>query len=129
MRYAAFISYSSLDRASGEAVQKALEAFVLPAPLRGQDFGHGAVPKRIGPVFRDRWDADASADLGAELREALHAADALIVLCSPASSRGWHSRNCRQPRRVRSAANLSASRSRRPKLPAALRVGGKRKLS
>jgi tetratricopeptide (TPR) repeat protein len=89
MRYAAFISYSSLDRASGEALQKALEAFVLPARLRGQDFGRGPVPKRIGPVFRDRWDADASADLGAELREALHASDALIVLCSPASARSF----------------------------------------
>ena len=87
MRYAAFISYSSVDRRSGEALQKALEAYVVPAPLRGQDFGRGPLPKRIAPVFRDRWDADASADLGATLRAALLASDALIVLCSPAAAR------------------------------------------
>lgn len=87
MRYAAFISYSSLDRAMGERMQRALEAFVVPAPLRGQDFGRGPVPKRITPIFRDRWDASANADLGATLQAALHASDALIVLCSPAAAR------------------------------------------
>lgn len=87
MRYAAFISYSSLDRALGERLQRALETFVVPAPLRGQDFGRGPVSKRITPIFRDRWDASANADLGATLQAALHASDALIVLCSPAAAR------------------------------------------
>jgi len=87
LRFAAFISYSNLDRARGEALQQALEAFRLPGPLRGRDFGCGPVPKRLGAVFRDRWDADASVDLAAELRAALAASDALIVLCSPASAR------------------------------------------
>lgn len=87
MRYAAFISYSSLDRALGERLQRALESFVVPAPLRGQDFGRGPVSKRITPIFRDRWDASANADLGATLQAALHASDALIVLCSPAAAR------------------------------------------
>ncbi len=87
MKYAAFISYSSIDRAMGEQVQRALESYVVPAPLRGQDFGRGPVPKRITPIFRDRWDADASADLGATLHSALQASDALIVLCSPAAAR------------------------------------------
>jgi tetratricopeptide (TPR) repeat protein len=101
MRYAAFISYSSLDRRTGEALQKALEAYVVPAPLRGQDFGLGPVPKRIAPVFRDRWDADASVDLGATLRAALHASDALIVLCSPASARShWVGEEIREFKRV-----------------------------
>lgn len=87
MRYAAFISYSSLDRRQGEALQKALEAYRLPVSLRGQDFGRGPLPKRVAPVFRDRWDADASIDLGATLQAALLASDALIVLCSPHSAR------------------------------------------
>ncbi len=101
MRYAAFISYSSVDRRIGESLQKALEAFVVPAPLRGQDFGHGPVPKRIAPVFRDRWDADASTDLGATLRAALGAADALIVLCSPASARSvWVGEEIREFKRL-----------------------------
>jgi MTH538 TIR-like domain (DUF1863) len=86
MQYAAFISYSSIDRAMGEQIQRALESYVVPAPLRGQDFGRGPVPKRITPIFRDRWDADASADLGATLQAALQASDALIVLCSPAAA-------------------------------------------
>ena len=97
MRYAAFISYSSADRRIGEQLQKALERCAVPAPLRGQDFGRGPVPKRIAPVFRDRWDADASTDLGATLQAALQASDALIVLCSPASARSqWVGEEIRQ---------------------------------
>jgi hypothetical protein len=101
MRYAAFISYSSADRRTGEEVQKALEAYTVPAPLRGQDFGRGPVPKRIAPVFRDRSDADASVDLGATLRAALEASDALIVLCSPASARSvWVGEEIREFKRL-----------------------------
>jgi hypothetical protein len=87
MRYAAFLSYSHSDRAMGERLQKALESYVVPAALQGQDFGRGPVSKRITPIFRDRWDAHAHADLGATLRAALDASDALIVLCSPAAAR------------------------------------------
>jgi tetratricopeptide (TPR) repeat protein len=101
MRYAAFISYSSADRRTGEEIQKALEAYTVPAPLRGQDFGRGPVPKRIAPVFRDRSDADASVDLGATLRAALEASDALIVLCSPASARSvWVGEEIREFKRL-----------------------------
>ena len=107
MRYAAFISYSSVDRGMGEALQKALEAYVVPAPLRGQDFGHGPVPKRIAPVFRDRWDADASTDLGALLRAALEASEHLIVLCSPASARSvWVGEEIREFKRIGRAAQV-----------------------
>jgi len=96
MRYAAFISYSSSDRALGEQLQKSLESYVVPAPLRGRDFGYGPVPKRISPIFRDRWDAEASADLGVTLKEALQASAALIVLCSPAAARStWVGREIR----------------------------------
>ncbi len=101
MRYAAFISYSSADRRTGEEIQKALEAYTVPAPLRGQDFGRGPVPKRIAPVFRDRSDAHASVDLGAALRAALEASDALIVLCSPASARSiWVGQEIREFKRL-----------------------------
>ena len=100
IRYAAFISYSSVERRIGEQFQSALERYTVPAPLRGQDFGRGPVPKRITPVFRDRWDADASIDLGATLRSALHASDALIVLCSPAAARSpWVGEEIREFKR------------------------------
>ncbi len=101
MRYAAFISYSNADRRAGEALQKAIESFVLPAALRGQDFGRGPLPKRIAPVFRDRWDASASADLGVVLNAALAASDALIVLCSPASAQSvWVGEEIRSFKRL-----------------------------
>ncbi len=101
INYAAFISYSSTDRSVGEGLQKALEAYVVPAPLRGQDFGHGPVPKRMAPLFRDRWDANASTDLGATLRAALLASQALIVLCSPASARSiWVGEEIREFKRL-----------------------------
>lgn len=101
LRYAAFISYSSLDRRLGEALQAALEAYKLPSSLRGQNFGCGPLPKRIAPVFRDRWDGDASVDLGATLRAALDASAALIVLCSPASARSlWVGEEIRQFKRA-----------------------------
>lgn len=87
MQYAAFLSYSSIDRAIGERVQTALESFVVPSLFRGQDFGRGPVPKRIAPIFRDRWDANASTDLAATLQAALQASSALIVLCSPAAAK------------------------------------------
>jgi tetratricopeptide (TPR) repeat protein len=101
MRYAAFISYSNIDRAIGERIHKALESYVVPGALQGQDFGRGPVPRRITPIFRDRWDADASSDLGATLRTALEASDALIVLCSPAAARSaWVSEEIRVFKRV-----------------------------
>ena len=101
MRYAAFISYSSADRRAGEALQKAIESFVLPAPLRGQDFGRGPLPKRIAPVFRDRWDASAGAALDVVLNAALAASDALIVLCSPASAQSvWVGEEIRSFKRL-----------------------------
>lgn len=107
MRYAAFISYSSIDRSIGEALQKALEAYVLPAPLRGGDFGHGPLSKRLGAVFRDRWDANANADLGAELRAALHASGALVVLCSPAAARShWVGEEISEFKRIERGARI-----------------------
>jgi hypothetical protein len=87
VRYRAFLSYSSADRAIGERFQRAIERYRIPKPLRGQDRGFGPVPKYLTPVFRDRSDASASADLSAELGDALRSSDALIPLCSPASAR------------------------------------------
>ncbi len=87
LRYRAFISYSSADRAIGEQFQRAIERYKLPRALRGADHGFGVVPTRLVPLFRDRSDADASVSLAATLREALEHSDALVVLCSPAAAR------------------------------------------
>lgn len=86
LRYKAFISYSSRDRAIGEKFHSALEAYKVPNPLIGRETAYGPVPKRITPLFRDRSDASASVNLAETLTEALEASSALIVLCSPSSA-------------------------------------------
>ena len=86
MRYRAFISYASVDRAIGEQFQRAIERYKIPRVLRGANHGFGAVPTRVAPLFRDRSDANASVSLAVTLRSALEDSDALVVLCSPAAA-------------------------------------------
>lgn len=86
-RYSAFISYSHADTAMARWLHKALESYRLPKALVGQDSPFGPVPARLPPVFRDRDELPASADLGGELRAALAAARFQIVLCSPRSAK------------------------------------------
>ena len=51
------------------------------------------MPRKLAPVFRDRLELAAAADLEAALTEALGASDALIVVCSPASAQSvWVNR-------------------------------------
>lgn len=86
MRYSAFISYSSKDVSWARWLHKALEQFKLPKetppdhPLRrdGQ--------RRLKPVFRDRDEMSASADLGQQINLGLTQSHFLIVICSPASA-------------------------------------------
>lgn len=97
MRYRAFVSYASADRALGERFQRAVEHYRIPKPLRGTDRGNGIVPKRLTPLFRDRSDANAAGDLGAALDAALASSDALVVLCSPVAARSeWVNREIRK---------------------------------
>lgn len=86
-RYKAFISYSSLDRRAAEKLQKTLESYRIPKPLRRS----GKYPDgRLSPIFRDRSDLKASPDLEQTIRDALEHAEYLIVLCSPsAAASGW----------------------------------------
>ena len=85
-RYAAFISYSHQDRAVAAWLQRSLEGYRVPGWIVGRPGAFGAVPARIGAVFRDREDLPASADLAASVRAALDSSDCLIVLCSPAAA-------------------------------------------
>ncbi|OSZ64515.1 hypothetical protein CAP39_13235 [Sphingomonas sp. IBVSS1] len=86
-RYSAFISYSHADTPVARWLHKALESYRLPRTLVGTDSPFGPVPARLPPVFRDRDELPASADLGGELRGALAAARFQIVLCSPRSAK------------------------------------------
>jgi tetratricopeptide (TPR) repeat protein len=86
-RYSAFISYSHADTPVARWLHKALESYRLPKGLVGTASPFGPVPARLPPVFRDRDELPASADLGGELRAALAAARFQIVLCSPRSAK------------------------------------------
>ena len=86
-RYFAFLSYSHRDEAFAKWLHSALEGFRVPASITGSLTENGVVPKRLTPIFRDRHELAAAADLGAEIRQALAASRFLIVLCSPAAAR------------------------------------------
>ncbi|PIB91200.1 toll/interleukin-1 receptor domain-containing protein [Caulobacter sp. FWC2] len=78
-RYKAFISYSHRDRKVAEWLHRALETYRAPRALASAGGG-------LRPIFRDRDELSASADLNQVIRDALDLSDALIVLCSSASS-------------------------------------------
>ncbi|HEX4295057.1 MAG TPA: toll/interleukin-1 receptor domain-containing protein [Rhizomicrobium sp.] len=85
-RYWAFISYSHRDAAFGRRLHRRLENYALPRRLVGRNTAHGAVPKKLAPIFRDREELPAAHDLSAEVRAALKASRSLIVVCSPSSA-------------------------------------------
>ena len=70
-------------------MHRAIETYGIPTEFvrhRQTPTGHPA-PKRFHPVFRDRDELPASADLGAVIKDALSAAHYLIVICSPNAAR------------------------------------------
>src|SRR5437899_142056 len=87
MKYWAFLSYSHTDKKWGDWLHKALETYRVPRRLIGKETRDGKVPDRIYPIFRDREELPVSADLGANINEALSESRYLIVICSPRSAR------------------------------------------
>ncbi|RIX32602.1 toll/interleukin-1 receptor domain-containing protein [Sphingomonas edaphi] len=85
-RYMAFLSYSHDDEKEAAWLHESLEEFRVPKRLVGQLTDTGPVPKRLSPIFRDRHELAAAADLGEEIEEAMAASRFLIVLCSPTAS-------------------------------------------
>ena len=83
-RYAAFISYSHVDRDAARWLHRAIEGYRLPTHIRGRPEGRN---QRLSPVFLDREELPSSTDLAASVRLALEDSDALIVLCSPTAAR------------------------------------------
>jgi virginiamycin B lyase len=82
-KYFAFLSYAHKDARTAAALSRYLETFRVPVKLGGKE----QLPKRMYPIFRDRDEFSASADLGAAIRDALASSGALIVLCSPDAAR------------------------------------------
>ena len=81
-RYMAFLSYSHDDERDAAWLHENLEEFRVPKRLIGQLTDMGPVPKRLSPIFRDRHELAAAADLGEEIEEAIAGSRFLIVLCS-----------------------------------------------
>jgi len=78
----AFLSYSHDDEKDAAWLHQNLEQFHVPKRLIGQLTDMGPVPKRLSPIFRDRHELAAAADLGEEIEEAIAGSRFLIVLCS-----------------------------------------------
>jgi len=88
-RYRAFISYSHSDEKWAGWLHRALEAYRVPSRLVGRETSFGPAPASFRPIFLDRGDLAAAADLKARVGGALERSDFLIVVCSPAAA---HSR-------------------------------------
>lgn len=86
-RYFAFLSYSHKDEELAEWLHAELEDFRVPSILVGKLTEHGAIPKRLTPVFRDARELAAADDLGDEILAAIAASHFLLVLCSPEAAR------------------------------------------
>ncbi len=80
IHYNAFISYRHcpVDSKVAEAVQKQLEHFRIPRPIR-KKYG----TDRIRRVFRDKEELPLCNDLGDSITAALANSDFLILICSP----------------------------------------------
>jgi MTH538 TIR-like domain (DUF1863)/WD domain, G-beta repeat len=87
MKYWAFLSYSHTDRKWGDWLHKAIETYRVPRRLVGKESRDGKIPERLFPVFRDREELPVSADLSANINEALKESRYLIVICSPRSAK------------------------------------------
>jgi hypothetical protein len=86
IRYPAFLSYSHRDAVFARRLHRRLEAYALPRRLVGRSGPRGPVPARLTPIFRDREELPAADSLSAEVRAALAASGALVVVCSPAAA-------------------------------------------
>jgi hypothetical protein len=96
-RYWAFISYSSHDARVARWLQRAIETWPVPRRLVGAPTPAGPAPRRFSPLFRDRSELAAEADLATRLTAALEASAYLIVVCSPqAAASRWVDEEIRQ---------------------------------
>ncbi len=96
-RYKAFISYSHRDERWGDWLHRSLETYSPPKNLIGRVTGAGPIPRRLGPVFRDRADLPAAGSLNATIVEALRSSQFLIVIASPnALASKWVSEEIKQ---------------------------------
>jgi len=87
--YSVFISYQHADdteagRQLATWLHQTLESYEVPPELVGHTNLRGElVPASLFPVFRDKEELAADADLSANIRAALERSRTMIVICSP----------------------------------------------
>jgi tetratricopeptide (TPR) repeat protein len=129
LAYWAFLSYCSHDRAAARWLQRALETYTVPRRFVGLATQAGPAPKQFRPIFRDRTELAADADLGARIETALAQSAYLIVVCSPqAAESRWVDKEIAYFRGLHGAARIltvivgdSPTRNHRDCFPPALR--------
>jgi tetratricopeptide (TPR) repeat protein len=114
-KYRAFLSYSHGDTRWAKRLHGRLEAFRIDRELVGRATATGIIPKTLRPIFRDRDDFTAGHTLTEQTLAALDASAALIVLCSPASTK---SRYVNEEVRL-----FKARHPERPVIPVILAMG------
>ena len=67
-------------------LHRALETYRVPSKLVGLKTEFGVTQRRLAPIFRDRDELPASADLGGAIATALAASQCLVVICSPSAA-------------------------------------------
>ena len=71
MRYSVFISYNHKDRRWAAWLHRELERYRLPKAIIGRPAPWGVLERRLPPVFQDREELAASANLADLVRQAL----------------------------------------------------------
>ena len=79
MRYAAFVSYNHRDRKAASWLHRALETYRVPKRMRGRDSALGPLGDRLPPIFQDREELAASANLADSVQAALAESAALVA--------------------------------------------------
>ena len=108
-KYWAFISYSHQDVKVATTLQRSLETYRLPRKLVGSVTAEGVVPAVLKPVFRDRDELQAGADLKATVQQALQGSRFLIVVCTPAAAQSsWVDREIVEFKKLHGEAHVLA---------------------
>jgi eukaryotic-like serine/threonine-protein kinase len=86
-----------------------LETYSVPRRFVGSPAPAGPAPKRFRPIFRDRTELPADADLGARIETALAQSAYLIVICSPHAAKSrWVEKEIVAFRAIHGAARIFA---------------------
>lgn len=110
-RFWAFLSYSHADTKFANWLFRALETYRMPSAIVGEPGRDGEkVPRRLQPIFRDRDELSAHADLSEKLKEALKNSRNLVVLCSPSAAQSkWTNQEIIEFKKLHGAEHIFAA--------------------